>query len=676
MLIPALLWALAAPQETAEGAERAFELFTRQASPDEPAGPPSAGHTLSVVFRSKDWGPDDGVDAPIYRATVRMGDFFPLDKSHHEGIRRAVQAVEPMPRFMAPEAPHLWLRIYIYTHDDGHTWAEVAVGNDSMADPIGYLFGDVAVFLGARQIGFRKNAQLFDQTGAVMRFGDTRLAPIEEIVRRAQVNYPEGLELPFEWGYYSNLFQWGNPDCRGEDHHAWTHKTGSPGNMFWPWELDGCWQYYFLHPPEEGDSVWWPRVHRLSRTMVRFAQEQYGTWHLDCDGVRIFHPGRTYHLFRYTKGQPVESYDGREPYSFDHPAGFHARTSEGVISLRLGRNMPHGWHVETFGRIGLERYHVENKETEGPNAAWMFKRISGMGYRGYSSVGGPWWGWDHEHHTNERLFAAAICTPSEIARTELINLANSTMRGSDGAGRPFDYHGTYTTGWDHSSRTLGWVGRMYWRAWMVTGNPAYRDICRAMLDLWFRVEPDGRRGVEASNRWPPMHRDAAFPFALTRYANGGARMWDDGQNPVEACWQASVAAMFFWLMYEQEEDLEWKERAGAAAFEICEGVIETLEPGVGFHENYGIRFRTPDGRPLFGGNSPSLMGTAHWVPDAMAMAWHYSGHDARFEPVRDFWLNRYLKRNRYPYFGFGSRHGHDWHRYCAKFFGGWESGGD
>jgi hypothetical protein len=668
-----LLLAVLVPQEDPGSVARALEALTVPKSGDAAEGPQDTRQTLAVVFRSRDWGPDDGVDAPIYRAIIAGGDFFPLDKSQHEGIRRAVQAVEPMPRLHAPAAPHLWSRVYIYTHDDGHTWAEVAVGNDSMEDPIGFLYGDVAVFLGARQIGFRKDAELYDQTGAVMRFGDPRLAPVEELVRQAQLNYPAGVELPFGRGYYTNLFQWGNPDCTGEDHHAWTHKTGSPRNMFWPWELDGCWQYWFVHPPEEG-SDWWEMVHRLSWPMVRFANEQYGTWHEDCDGLPTFHPGRTHHLFRYTEGEPVESYDARTAYHYDHEEGYHARTTEGVISLRLGRSMPRGWHVETFGRINLEQYHVENKGVEGPNPAWMFRRISGMGYTGYSAVGGPWWGWDHEHHTNERLFAAAICTPSEIARTELINLAQSTMRGSGGSGEPFDYHGTYTTGWRHSSRTLGWVGRMYWRAWMLTGDPVYREICRAMLTLWSTVEPDGRRTMETRYNWPPMHRDAAFPFAMTRYANGGASMWRDGQNPVEACWQASVAAMFFWLMYEQETEPAWKTRAGDAALEICRGIIETAVPGVGFHENYGIRYRADDGGPaLFTGNRPGLLGTAHWAPDSLAMAWHYSGGDPVFEPARRFWLDWYLPRDRHPRFKAGSEYGHKWHRYCAKFWGGWSN---
>lgn len=653
-----LLWAIGAAQDDVVNAV-----------PSALASDVSA--RVSVVFRCTDFDENDADAPPVYAVVLNKASFFPLDKSRHLGIKSALQAIEPMYRRHEKGGKALWCRFYIYIHNDGYVWGEVAVCNDSMTDPIGFVHGDLVVYLGNQQIAFRKDAGIFDQTGACIVLGAPRLAPDEELVRRAQRFFPDGVQLSMDTSYHSTLFHWGNRDPEREDHHPWTHKTGSPRNMYWPWELDGCWLYYFVHPPPAGSPKWkW--VHRLSETMVQFSHEQLGTWFENGDGENEWFPGRTYHLYLYAPGQPPVHFDARKKYTFDQPdRPAHGRLGEGVIDTKLGRNASAGWKIETFGRIKMPTYHVENKALEGPSEKWLGHRISGQGYSGYKAIGGPNWGWDHEHHTNERLFAAAICTPSEIARTELINLARSTMLGVDGAGNTSDYYGCWNWGWRHSSRTLGWVGRMFWRTWMVTGDPVYRDMCRNMLRLWWVRGNDGRTGLEVALKQPATHKEAAFGFAHTRNSGATAGMWESQNNPVEACWQASVAAMFFWLMYEQEDDDKWRNMAKDAALYICEGVAKATLVDGGFVENYGIRWALKNGDPAFRAGKIGWLGTRHWCPDAMAIAAHVSGDDETYKLCRLAWEEYYLPRKRYPNFTEGHEYGHKWHRYCARFWGGW-----
>lgn len=622
---------------------------------------------LGVVFRSHDFNPHDEFIPPSFKTPIKFSDFFPLDKSKHAGIKYALQAVKPVPSIVPGDPRKLWLRFYVYVHDDSHTWAEVALCNDSMEDPIGFLYGDFIIYFQGKPVAFRKNAELYDQTGAVLLLGEPRLAPISDLIKEVQANFPKNIQFSFDTGYYSLLGQWGNPDPRGEDHIPWTHQTGSPRNMYWSWEMDGVWQYWYVHPPEKGSRLWlW--VHRLSVPIVQFAHEQFGTWHIGEEGVPVFHQGRTYHLARYEEGNPVEIYDARKTYSYDNEQAYYAYTGEGVIQTKHSRNMPEGAKIETFGRKNIPIYHVTDKSVEGVNEKWLLHRLSGLGYKGQQAVGGPYWGWDYEHATNERLFTAAVCTPSEIARLEIINLANTMMRGSAENGNAFDYNGCWQTGFDHSSRAYGWTGRLFWRTYKITGETIYRDICRAMLDLWV-TEVNGYRRLEIVNGWPPIHKEAMTPFALTREANAAAGMWNSGQDPVEASWQASVAAMFFWLMYDEESDPTYKSKAKQAALEICDGIIQCIVPGKGLYENYGIRFKSTEGKPLLLSGDVTWQSTRHWCLDALAKAWAESDNKAKFEVARLGWLSDFLERTRYPFYDPGREYGHKWHRYCALYWG-------
>jgi len=591
---------------------------------------------ISTVLRT-----DQG---PIFRGSFTAEDFRPLDRSKHDGIKEAWQAHVKLTDEAHGDPENLWFSAYLYVHADDHWWAEVVLWNASMHDALGFVSGTWEIYVGDRlaaRFGDDERGQLFDQTGWVETIGKPRLAPDLQKLEKACWNCPEGIRFSG-----STLDWWGKPDPRGEDHIFNTHQTGSPRNRYWAWEEHGVWQFYMRQRDEFDDE----RIHRLAVPMLQFAHEQVGTTHLGEEGFYVFHPGRPYHLLDFSSGSPAP-YDPRTTYRVDYEAeSFPPRFYEGVIRLRKFKTAPLGWEVETFGR---RRLRIVDKSA--PFSEWGFSRLTGFVYPGDQLMtGSPYNGGDYEHFATERLAAAAICTPSEIARLSLRCLLHTFMTVDS-------HYKTHCTGWVHSSRTLGWWGRAVLRGWMVFGDDWYLVCARQMLRLF-----NSREYEQLFFNQPGMHVNSARNYAFTREQNYAAQGWSKGINPSEACWQAAVAAMFFWLGYEQDPNADWKEQWKEAALYVTEGLRYTYVPARGWAENYKTRY-LKDGVTEVSGEV-TYLSTRHWVPEPVAMALAVTNDEEKFGYVREAWAHL-IARQRYPYFRLGSEHASNWHRYCMKFLG-------
>ena len=609
-----------------------------------------ASSPISAIFSVKDYDPKDSYVPPRYKALLSASDWKPLDKSRHDTIDKAFQAIVPMRNIEAPAEPCPWLTIYIYVHRDNYWWAELALMNDSMEDPLGYLEGDLLVMVGGKVAGSWQGGQIFDQTGWVVGINTPRLAPDKERLARYMKNYPKDVRL----GYDTNSPLYTFARLRDvEDPTRSTHQTGSPRNMLWAYEADAVWNYMYLEPPDQ--ARYWRKVWDLSLPMLRFAYEQVGTSHRNEMGAISYHHGRPYHLHRYAEGfqEPIDS---RKYYSYDSETPQRPAFHEGSLSLRRHRTAPTGWDVETFGRIGLET--IEGRDWD--TSEWIGKRVLLPNYvSSYSYFNG----WDYEHMASERLLAAVLCTPSEVARQALLTLGGTVFRAN------FSNHhesGAYCRGWLHSSRTFGWTMRTALNLYLATDDELYLNIARAMTSLFWDRDEHGKRRYEQLRDIPPMHASSAHPFALTRNMTLAPLYWKDlNWSPNEAMWQASVAANALFLLFDHDPDPVWAEMALEAGVDIMKGCALTYKPEQGgFFENY----RPRKSNPLLNGQA-RYDSTRAWAMDGFAKAWHET-KDETFAFIQRVWETKHLSGTRHPK-NKKSEGAHKWNRYCANYLGGW-----
>jgi hypothetical protein len=190
-------------------------------------------------------------------------------------------------------------------------------------------------------------------------------------------------------------------------------------------------------------------------------------------------------------------------------------------------------------------------------------------------------GWDREHMNVEELYATYVLTGSRVARRDLVLIVEqllSTADVRDENKKP------------HSARTLGWMTRAFVRGYQATGNQAYLDGVRRMMNATL------------------LHRDAEPPYrALVPQPPQGDHMKDEKW---ESPFMVAVATTALALYLDEDPT----DSVARELLTFCGDLL--VEQGYSpEHGGFYYDYSAESSKKSTG--VPATKGVASWIPSAL-----------------------------------------------------------